>query len=666
MVSESFFKMFDWKFLKGNPASAINDPLAVVLTKSTATALFGNDNPINKVIRIDDQQNANVTAVVEDVPGNSSIQFDYIRPFNYADPFIKQAMVNWNSSSWLVYLELTPGANTVAVNKIINTIENRNVKNNVSDYFVFPMSKWRLYSNFKDGKNIGGMISYVRLFTIIAIIILLTACINFMNLSTARSEKRAKEVGIRKTLGSDRKQLIMQFFLESTILSFISLILSIAVVMLLLPYFNQLVSKTLILDLSNPMLWTGLVVIVAFTGICAGSYPALYLSSFNPTRVLKGTFIAGRKAVLPRKILVVGQFVISILLISATIIVYRQLQHVKNRDIGYNTNNLIMIPASDAVNKSYAAIKNELLKTGSISSVTRTFSPITDVWWKTPAPEWQGKLANTNLIVSAMSTDVDFTKTMGIRIVDGNDFTGTPSDTSSMILNKAAVEAMQLKNPVGTQLRYRRNYTVIGVTDNVVQESPFKPVAPMVILYNGDNSNWINVRLNNGIKPQDALQKLEAIFKKFNPAFPFEYQFVDQEFGKKFLTEELIGKLTTIFAGLAIFICCIGLAGLASFTIEKRIREIGIRKVLGASVQSLLMLVSMEFLKLVLIAFVIAVPVAWWFMQGWLQNYDYRVSISAGIFIVVGFIVMLLTLAVVTLNTWKAALNNPAKSLRTE
>ena len=364
--------------------------------------------------------------------------------------------------------------------------------------------------------------------------------------------------------------------------------------------------------------------------------------------------------------LVVAQFVISILLISATIIVYRQIQHVKNRDMGYDPNNLIMLPASPDVNKNFAVIKQELLKTGMINAVTRTLSPITDIWWRSPAPDWEGKPANANIIVTGITTDVDFAKTMGIKILKGKDFSGTPSDSSAMLLNKAAVEAMGLKNPIGMQMKYGRNYTVIGITDNVVMGSPYKPVDPMMVYYDPNGSNSVSIRLNQSVQPQKALQSIETIFKKYNPAVPFEYQFVDQEFGKKFLTEELISKITNIFAGLAIFICCIGLAGLASFTIEKRIREIGIRKVLGASLQQLLMLISKEFLWLVLIAFIIAVPLTWWLMSNWLEKYVYRINISIWLFVSVGTVILMLTLLVVSLNTIRAAIRNPVKSLRTE
>ena len=667
-VSDHFFDLFSWKFIKGNAASALPNPYAIVLTQSTATALFGNADPMNKIIRVDNEYDAKVTGVVADVPGNSSLQFDFINSFNYDNEYLKRNMSDWQNSSWDVYIQPNPGTNMSLLEKNITEVKYQHDPDDkkISTYFAFPMSKWRLYSDFKNGKNTGGMIEYVKLFTIVALIILLIACVNFMNLSTARSEKRAKEVGVRKTLGSGKRQLILQFFFESMILAFIALILSVGIVYLLLPSFNTLVGKHLSLDLTQPIFWLGAVAIILITGIVAGSYPALYLSSFNPVKVLKGTFLAGKGAAMPRRILVVAQFVISISLISATIIVYRQIQHIKNRDIGYDPNNLIMIGATPDTQKNFAVIKQELLNTGMISSATRTMSPITDIWWRSPGPDYNGKPANQSIIFSGESSDVDFAKTMGIKILQGKDFSGTPSDSTSMLLNKAAVEAMGLKNPLGMQMRYGRTFTVIGITDNVIMGSPFEPVDPMMVFFDPYGANSVSIRLKNSVQPQKVLGSIETVFKKYNPAYPFEYQFVDEEFGKKFIAEELINKLTNIFAGLAIFICCIGLAGLASFTIEKRIREIGIRKVLGATVQQLLVLISKEFLKLVLIAFVIAVPLTWWFMNNRLDKYTYRVNISIWLFGIVGAIVLLLTLIVVSLNTIRAAIANPVKSLRTE
>ncbi len=667
-VSEHFFDMFSWNFIAGNPSAAISDPSSIVLSASAAKALFGKADPLNKVVKIDNDHNAKVTAIVEDVPGNSTLQFDYIMPFNYSDEGIKRSMTEWRSSSWLVFVQSVPGANLALLEKKINDIKTQHDPSDkkISTYFTFPMSKWRLYSDFKDGKNTGGMIEYVRMFTIIAIIILLIACVNFMNLSTARSEKRAKEVGIRKTLGSGRKQLVLQFFLESIILAFISFVFSILAVYLLLPSFNSLVDKKLSVNFSEPVFWWGAFAIVLLTGVIAGSYPALYLSSFNPVKIVKGIFVGGKKAILPRHILIVTQFVISILLISATIIVYQQIQLIKNRDTGYDPDNLIAVPGSRDIQKNFTVIKQELLQTGLVNSVTRLMSPITEVWWKSPAPDWPGKPANMNIIFSGLTADKDFAKTLGIKMIQGKDFSGTPIDSSSMLLNKAAVEAMGLKNPVGMKMQYGRDFTVIGVTDNVTMESPFKPVDPMMIFYDPGNSSSINIRLNKNVLPQTAIQSIGAIFKKYNPAYPFEYQFVDQEFSKKFLTEDLIGKITRIFAGLAIFICCLGLAGLASFTIEKRIREIGIRKVLGATIQQLLMLISKEFLRLVLIAFLIAVPLAWWLMNNWLEKYAFHITISMWMFGIIGVVILLLTLAVVSVNTMGAAIRNPVKSLRTE
>ena len=667
-VSPNFFKVFSVDFLIGNPSTAIVDPSSIVLSESTAKAIFGDEDPINKVLKIDSDQDAKVTAVIADLPVNTTLKFDYLMSFNYSSPDVENNMQEWANSSWKVFVQIATGADLASIEKKINDIKMQRDPNDkdISTYFAFPMSKWKLYSDFEDGINTGGMIAYVRMFTIVAIIILLIACVNFMNLSTARSEKRAKEVGIRKTLGSAKKQLVFQFYIESIILAVISFALSILAVSLLLPSFNNLVGKQLTLDLEKPHFWLGALITILGTGITAGSYPALYLSSFNPVKVLKGTFVAGKNAVLPRHILIVFQFVVSILLISATVIVYQQIHLIKGRDVGYNPDNLITIPGSPDTQKHYNVIKQELLQTGMINAVTRTMAPITEIWWTSPSPKWDGKPEDMNIIVSGLQTGSDFTKTMGIKMLAGKDFSGTPADSSYMLLNKAAAEAMGLENPVGMKMTYGKDYTVLGITDNVVQGSPFKPVDPMMIYYNPDNSPFISIRLSNGVRPQNALASIETIFEKHNPAYVFEYQFVDKEFEKKFLNENLISKLSNIFAALAIFICCIGLAGLAAFTIEKRIREIGIRKVLGASVRQLLLLISKGFLKLVLIAFVIAVPLTWGFMYSWLQKYDYQVNISIWMFCIVGFAILLLTLVVVSINTIGAAMRDPVKTLRSE
>lgn len=666
IVSDHFFDIFSWQFVKGNAATALKDPNSIVLSEDAAKAFFGNADPIDKVLTMDNNRSVKVTAIVKRAPDNSTFKFDWITPFNYNDSDTKRSMNEWINSSWNVFVQTVPNANISLLNENITKIKRSHGNDIISSYFAFPMNHWHLYSDFENGKNVGGMIEYVRLFSIIAVIILLIACINFMNLSTARSEKRAKEVGIRKTLGSNKKQLISQFYCESFILTFIGFVLAIITVALLLPSFNLMVDKHLSLNMMKPMFWVMSSVIVLFTAFVAGSYPALYLSSFNPVKVLKGTIVSGKKTILPRHILVTAQFVISILLISATIIVYQQIQHVQDRDMGYNPNGLVMIPSTPDTDNSFATIKHELLASGIITNVTRTSSPVTEVWWNTGAPDYDGKPANSQIIMGGLGTDVDFAKTMNVKILQGHDFTGTPADSSSIMLNKAAVDAMKLKNPLGMQMRFGRTYTIIGVTDNVIMTSPFEPAYPMLMVYDGSNSNANTMRIKVGVPVQKALSVLETVFKKYNPSVPFEYKFVDQEFQKKFLTEKLISKLTNIFSALAIIICCLGLAGLASFTIEKRFREIGVRKVLGASVQQLIILISREFLKLVVIAFVIGAPITYWLMSNWLENYKYHIVINLWLFVVVGIAMFTLTLVVVGLNTIKAATSNPVRSLRTE
>src|SRR6476661_8251552 len=531
-VSQEYNDVFQWKVVKGSAARSLANPEDIILTASTARSLFGDADPLGKVVRVDNHSDYTVSAVVENVPSNSSIQFNALLPFNPSSDFIK----------------LQPGTDVTALNKQISVLANSRGEKKNFVYFLHPMDKWRLYSDFKNGINTGGMISYVKLFTIIAIIILLIACVNFMNLSTAKSEKRAKEVGIRKTLGSERKQLLLQFYSESMIFSFIAFLLSVAAVFLLLPLFNSMINKQLHLDILDPLFLLLAFILIVVTGLVAGSYPALYLSSFNPVKVLKGTFLAGRNASIPRKVLVVLQFSISVLLISSTILVYQQIQHVKGRDLGYNPNNLISIPSSDDANQNAEVIRNELIQTGLVSAITRTSSPVTEIWNYTPAPNWKGKPQNADLIMSAMRSDIDFGKTVGARMIQGRDFMNTPGDTSVMLLNKEAVSIMQLKDPIGMEMQYgNRKYTVVGITDNIVMTSPYAPVKPMMVLLDRRGSAFFLVRLKDGVQPQQALSHIETIFKKYNPQYPFDFSFVDQQFNQKFVTEDLIGKLTNLF-----------------------------------------------------------------------------------------------------------------------
>ena len=671
-VGEHFFDIFSWEFIAGNASTALPDPYSIVLTKSAAEALFGKheniDFAINKVVKVDNEYDAKVTAIVNDVQGNSSFQFDFVNLFNYQNDGLKRAMTNWVSSSWRVYIQTVDNAEIASVNQKINEIKYQQDKTDigVSTYFGFPMENWRLHGEFIKGENVGGRIEYVRLFAIIAFIILLIACVNFMNLSTARSSKRAKEIGIRKSLGSGKSILILQFIAESILFTFCAFILSMVAVLAIMPLFNQLVGKSLSLDLTSGYFWLGSLFIILFTGILSGSYPAFYLSSFSPIGALKGKLIVGKHSVLPRQILVVGQYMASILLISATIIVYQQIQHIKTRDIGYNPNNLIMIPISPDAQKNYDVIKRDLIQSGAISDVTRSMSPITDIWWSSPAPGWPGKPDNTEILFTGLTIDKDFSKTMGIKMLQGTDFSGMPVDSSNIIFNKAAADIIGSEGIIGMKINYGRDFTVIGIMDNVTMASPFEPVKPMMIYFDPQNSSYLNARLSDGVNPKKALEVLAATFKKYDPIVPFEYSFIDKEFERKFESEDLMNTLTNIFAGLAIFICCLGMAGLVTFTIQRKIREIGIRKVLGATVSQILQLVSQEFIKLVFIAFLCAIPLTLYFMNQWLSKYDDRISISIWLFGIVGMGIVLLTLIVVCSQTIKAALMNPVKSLKGE
>ncbi len=669
-VSKHFFDVFTWKTLNGNPKSIFQDPNSIILSQSTAEVIFGKTDPIDKIIRLPSNNiNVKVIAVVEDAPANSTIKFDYLLPFNYADEDTKRSMANWYNSSWQVFVQINDNAKISQLEKQINQIKYQNSADDraISKYFAFPFLKLHLYGEFKEGKNVGGLIEYVKMFSIISLFILLIACINFMNLSTARSEKRSKEVGIRKAIGSNKTQLIFQFFSESILIVLISFAISIISVLLLLPKFNQLVEKTITLDFTNPYFWLAAFLIIFVTGIIAGSYPSLYLSSFNAIKVLKGTFKMGKNATLPRKVLVVSQFAISIIMISATIIVYRQISHIKDREMGYKQDKLIMVESSSDTQKNYEALKDELLKTNSVENINRSFSPITEIWWTSPAPDWKGKPANADFLVNMMTVDVDFTKTMGVKMIEGKDFSGMPSDSSAVIINKSAVKILGLKNPIGTVFRQgKRENTVIGVMDDLIIDSPFKTIDPLFVFYDRGNINTINIRLKASKPTEQSLAEVEGIFKKYNPEYPFEFQFVKEEYAKKYGDEQRIGKLALIFSILAIFISCLGLFGLASFIAEQRTKEIGIRKVLGATVANLWQLLSKDFVFLVIISCLIAAPIAYYFMNNWLQKYTYRTEISWWIFVASGFGALLITLLTVSYQAIKAALMNPVKSLKTE
>jgi ABC-type antimicrobial peptide transport system permease subunit len=534
---------------------------------------------------------------------------------------------------------------------------------------LYPISRWRLYSDFKNGVEDGGRINVVKLFGVVAGFILLIACINFMNLSTARSEKRAKEVGIRKVVGAQKSALVGQFIGESVLLSVIAGIIALMIVQLSLPAFNALTDKKLFIDFSSPAFWAATAGFVLFTGLLAGSYPAFFLSAMQPVRVLKGAFTPANSAVSPRKVLVVLQFTFAIVLIIATIVVRQQINYAQNRENGYQKANLVYHSLTDDLKKNYTLLKNELLSSGAATSVTKTSAPLTEGWSNSWGFEWPGKDPNDKTIFDRFVADDAIATTAGFQLVHGRDFNlkQHPTDSTAILLSELAVKKMNLKEPIGQIIKDNgTDWHVVGVIKDFILHSPFQPAVPMVIEGAKGWFNVIHIKLNPKNNTAQNLQTAETIFRKYNPAYPFEYRFIDDEYAKKFNDEKRTATLAALFAGLTIFISCLGLFGLAAYMAENRIKEIGVRKVLGASVASITALLSKDFLKLVLVALFIAAPVAWWAMHKWLQNYEYRIPISGWVFVMAGVLSVLIALLTVGYQAIKAAAANPVKSLRTE
>ena len=678
-MSEEAIDMFSIKVSQGDK-NPLHDPHSIVLTEETAKAFFGNDNPIGKVLRMDNVIDLKVTAVVAKQPHNSNLSFEILIPFSLEEIMYDYVKLyhknNWGNNSWLVYAQLRPDADPAKINaKIKNVVLAHNpdrplMKTIVKpEVIIHPMSKWRLYSNFEDGINVGGFIKYVRLFGILGLLVLVIACINFMNLSTARSEKRAKEVGIRKAVGSVRGQLIGQFLSESLLISFFAFIFALLLVSLLLPFFNTLTEKEMSLELSNPLFWGIMIAFTLLTGLLSGSYPAFYLSAFNPVRVLKGNLHVGKSGSLPRKILVVTQFACSVVLMIGTIIIYQQIQHGKNRPMGFDNKGLISVQTSTDLEKNFDALQNDLVSSGAVTSICKSSSQPSEINSNNGGWEWTGmKPDDKNVNFSTIATSYDYIKTIGIKLSAGRDFSKEyASDSSGVILNQAAVKRMGLKDPVGQSLKWNdRTWRVVGVIPDIQMESPFRPISPLTIVFINSWVNCLCVRMNPKISASEAIKKMKPIFEKYNPGFPFDYKFADEQYAKKFNYEELIGNLAAIVALLAIFISCLGLFGLASFMAEQRTKEIGVRKVLGASVFNLWQLLSKDFVTLVLIACAIAVPIAYYGMNEWLKDYEYKISIGAGVFILVVVLAIVITLLTVSYQAIRAALANPVKSLRTE
>ena len=675
-IGSDFLKMFQYHLVKGNKNDVLKDPFSIVLTESTAKALFGDADPMAKIVRIDNKYSLKVTGIMADVPKNSTLQFNFLMPFSFNEAtqdWMKKARTTYYNNSFQIFVQLKPGVNyTALAPKIRNIVYNGGPKMRPVKPVVLlhPLEDWHLYSEFKNGKESGGFIDYVRMFSIIGILVLLIACINFMNLSTARSEKRAREVGVRKAIGSQRHDLIFQFLTESILITFIAFLLSIVFVQLVLPSFNALTGDEIGIPYGSPVFWFIMATYVLATGLLAGSRPAFYLSSFSPVKVLKGTIQVGKAAALPRKILVVLQFSCSIALIISTVIVYQQIQYAKDRPTGYSADRLVTTDMSDDLNNHYDALRNDLLGTGLVESVAKASSPVTGIYWHTGIDKWPGQEpGELGINVGGISITDSYFKTVGMKLSEGRDFSSEWSaDTSNIIINEAAVRRMGLKEPLNQLVTFdgiTGQARIIGVVKDALLESPFTPVEPTVFVH-GRGGNFIMYRLAKGVNTHDAIEKIGKIFDKFNPAYPFSSRFVDDEYNQKFNLEVLVGKLAGVFAGLAIFISCLGLFGLAAYVAEQRTKEIGVRKVLGASIAQVWLLLSKDFILLVMISCVIASPIALYFLNGWLLKYDYRISVGPGVFVLSAVAAIAITLITISFQAIKAALMNPVKSLRSE
>jgi putative ABC transport system permease protein len=670
-VSEEFLEMFQFELIEGNASQALDDATSIVISESTAKALFGNEDPVNKTVLLNNGSELKVTAIMRDVPKNSTFQFDILLTWKLNEQvqqWVRNSKDNWGNYSFQVFLELDSKNDELEVEAAVKDMLTKNGQNDLKrEFFLHPMERWRLYSSFKEGKENGGMIDYVQMFTVIAVFILVIACINFMNLATARSERRAREVGIRKSVGSRRSELIFQFIGESLFISFIAFAVAILMSELLLPFYNDLVQKTLRIDYTSPVFWMFAAGLIVLTGVVSGSYPAFYLSSFQPVKVLKGKVQVGKSASAPRKVLVTLQFGFSILLIIGMIVIYQQIKHVQSRDLGYSQENLITIDYTKEISRNYKVIKQELLQSGVVAAVTKSNSPITSIY-SNNFVGWPGKPEGLRVLFSTIATEYDYAKTMGIKIIQGRDYSEDfKSDSMAVIVNQAAVDVMGLKEPIGTRLDFwDSKREIIGVFDNVLMGNVYQPIAPMIVVFSPEWISSVSVRLEKTNDLPGALKKVEAVFKKYNEAYPFEYAFADVEFAKKFGTINMISQLASLFAGLAIVITGLGLFGLAAFTAEQRTKEIGIRKVMGASITSLVALMNKDFSRLVIVAFVLSAPLAWWFLDYFLQRYQYRITIQWWIFPLTGLVALLFAVIIVSTQAMRAARANPVHSLRNE
>ena len=670
-VDADFIKIFDFDFVQGSAKDALQNPQSIVLMETLAKSIFADENPIGKTVLMNNKSPYLVTAILKDLPSNSSFDFSYLLPLSKET--IENSGTNWNTNTYYTFVQLQDGVNLEALNKKIEPLlRTSEPQLDKSSMFLYPFGKMHLYSRFENGKAVGGKIEQVRLVASLGIIILLIACINFMNLATARSQKRSKEVGLRKTVGAKKGTLVQQFLTESILLAFIAGFLAVVLVLLLLPLFNSNFEKPILIDWFNPYLWGASLVLILITGFLAGIYPAFVLSSFSPIRTLKGESSWRKKFFSLREGLVVVQFGVAVVLIATTIVIRLQVKHLDDREIGYNSAQLIEIPVEGDLDQKYKALKAELLNSRYATSVTRTGWTITTISstaggnfsWEGSTPE---QVKNSSFVL--MRGESDFVKTLGLTLVEGRDidYANLPADSASIVINEAAIQMMGLKNPIGKTLNWGdQPFTIVGVIKDYLSGSPSYDIKPMFMRASKSFLLNLVVRTNPALSMHDNLQGIEQMIKKFNPDYPFTYKFVDQQIALKVKDQDQMAKLTLSFSLLAIFISCLGLFGLASYIAETRIKEIGVRKVLGASIASISMLLSKDLIKLVAISLFIATPIAWWAVNNWLADFSYRIQVQWWMFALAGCTALLVALFTVSSLAIRAARANPINSLRDE
>ena len=665
-ASPDFLKMFSFPLVAGNRSDQLISPSNIVISKRLAEKYFPGENAIGKMIKVNNADVYRVAGITDNTPSGSSLQFDWLIPFQNYEAKNKW-MDTWGNFVVNMYVMLAPQASEDKLNaKLQHFLRTKTNHESVDELFIQPLSKMYLYDHFKDGKQDGGRIEYVKLFSIIALFVLLIACINFMNLTTARSAKRAREVGIRKVIGSERSALIFQFLGEALLLTLLAVLLSLAMVVLLLPAFNEITGKTISLRFNDPVFIGSLITVTLVTGIIAGSYPAIFLSSLKPVTIFKSIIVQSKGTDLLRKGLVVFQFTLSIILIVGTLVVFNQMKYIKNKNLGFDKGNLIILEMDGDLFKNRDAMITDLYQLPGIAGVTTAMDNPINIDGQSSDLSWPGKKPGQVVSVSASMVAYDYIKTMNIPLVAGRDFSKTMADSNRYLINESAVKLMNLKDPIGKRIKFWTGEgEIIGVMKDFHLQSLHTVITPLILALQPGNASVMLIRTEKG-KTAEVVAKLESLYKKYNPSYPFDYHFMDEIYEQQYKSETIISSLVNSFALMAVLISCLGLFGLSAYSAEQRTREIGIRKVFGATILDITGLFSKEFLKLVLLATSIALPIAWFGMHQWLQNYAYRTSVSWWILGLTALAAVAIALVTVSFQAIKAALANPVKSLRSE